>query len=121
MADDGEFEAFAALLHRGRDAPDMVASLADRLERALPDHVDVERGGFRRRIKTLTVGFEPEQFRIEMHGHRTRPLIDHVVRGVCVRTDEVEMDDWLDRLARALADEATKSTTVRLALEAAWQ
>lgn len=43
--------------------------------------------------------------------------LDHIVRGVCVRSDEVPFDDWLDRLAEALAKEARQSTEVRLALE----
>jgi hypothetical protein len=117
MAGDAEFEVFAALLRRGRDVPEMVQDLAEQLERALPSHVEISRGGLRRRVRELTIRFNPEQFRIEVHGHRPVPLIDHVVRGVCVRTEEAEFDDWLDRLAKALAEEATKSTEVRLALE----
>ncbi len=121
MGDDGDFEAFAALLRRGRDVPETVSDLAERLERALPGHVEISRGGVRRRIRGLSVRFAPEQFRIELHGHRPVSLIDHVVRGVCVRTEDTDFDDWLDRLAKALAEEATKSTAVRLALEDALQ
>jgi hypothetical protein len=77
---DAEFEISGALLRRGHDIPSMVASLADRLERALPNHV---------------------------------------VRGVCVRSEDVSIDDWFDRLAAALEAEATRSTQIRLALEEA--
>lgn len=42
VAGDAEFDAFAALLRRGRDVPDMVGHLAERLDRALPDQVEVE-------------------------------------------------------------------------------
>jgi hypothetical protein len=117
--ESAEFEAFAALLRRGRDAPTMLRHLAERLETALPDQVEVRRGGLRRSLRELVVRFEPEQLRIEIRGHRVAPKIDHVVRGVCVRTVDVDVDRWLDTLARALAHEATKSTELRLALEEA--
>ena len=95
----------------------MVARLAERLERALPHQVDVQRGGLRRRVREVTVSFSPVQFRVELHGHRAIAWLDHVVRGVCVRSEELPFDDWLDQLAEALTDEARRSTTVRLALE----
>ena len=62
---------------------------------------------------------DPTWFRIQLHGHRAIPWIDHVVRGVCVRSEDVALDDWLDRLAAALETEATRSTQLRLALEEA--
>lgn len=117
MAGEGELEVSAALLRRGRDIPDMVGNLADRLERAIPDHVDVERRPFRRHLRTLTVKLDPRWFRIELHGHRARAWVDHVVRGVCVRSDDVSFDAWLDGLAQALEAEALRSADIRLALE----
>lgn len=117
MTGDEEFQAFAALLRRGRDVPEMVAQLAERLERALPDHVDTDRGGLRRRVRSVAVRFNPARFRVELHGHHAVAWIDHVVRGVCVRSDEIPFDDWLDRLAEALAREAERSTELRLALD----
>ncbi len=120
MADAGGdhgFEISGALLRRGRDIPAMVESLADRLERALPDHVATRRGALGRHVKELVVRLDPVWFRIEVHGHRAGAWLDHVVRGVCISSDDVPFDDWLDRLAAALAAEATRSTQVRLALE----
>lgn len=117
MDPGGEFDAYAALLRRGRDIPDMVDNLAARLERALPSQVEVERRGLRRRVRRVVVGFDPTRFRLEMHGHRAVPWVDHVVRGVCVRSEDVAFDAWLDRLAGALAEEAQRNTDVRLALE----
>jgi hypothetical protein len=117
VAGDGELEVSAALLGRGRDIPDMVGNLADRLERAIPDHLVVERRPFRRHVKSLTVKLDPQWFRIDLHGHRALAWVDHVVRGVCVRSDDVTFDAWLDGLARALEAEALRSAEVRLALE----
>jgi len=117
VADDVEFDAFAALLRRGRDIKEMVGSLAARLEQALPDHVEIERAGLRRHVRSLVVRFDPTRFRVEVHGHGASAWIDHVVRDVCVRSDELSFDAWLDRLAEVLAHEARRSTQVRLALE----
>ena len=117
MAGDLEFDISAALLRHGRDIPHIVASLADRLEQALPDHVDVERAAFRRHVRQVTVRLDPTWFRIELHGHRAVAWVDHVVRGVQIRSDDVDVDTWLDQLAAALSKEAARSTAVRLALE----
>ena len=120
MTGDGtEFEISAALLRRGGDIPEMVARLADRLERALPDHVEVRRGMLGRGVKELVVRLDPNWFRVDVHGHRATAWVDHVVRGVCVRSEDVVVDDWLERLAGALAAEATRSTETRIALEEA--
>jgi hypothetical protein len=119
MDGEAEFSAFAALLRRGQGIPDLVADLAERLERAIPDQVVIERAGLRRRVHGFTVRFDPQQLRVELRGHRAVPLVDHVVRGVCVRSEEVDFDGWLALLSRSLESEATRSTTVRLALEEA--
>ncbi len=119
MDGGADFEAFAALLRRGRDVPEMVGNLAERLEQALPDQVDIKRSGLRRRVDELVVNFRQRHFRVEVHGHGAVGWVDHVVRGINVRSDEVDFDEWLRELALALAEEATESTQVRLALQAA--
>jgi hypothetical protein len=119
MDSDAEFAAFASLLRRGRDIPDLVSDLAQRLERAMPEQVDIERRGILRKVHGFTVRLEPQQFRVEVRGPRAVALVQHVVRGICVRTDEVDFDSWLELLSRALAAEATRSTALRLALEEA--
>jgi len=101
--------------------PDMVGRLAERLERALPEQVEADRAGLRRRVRSVVVRFNPKQFRVELHGPRAIAWVDHIVRGVCVRSEEVPLDDWLDGLAEALAREAKNNTEVRLALEDALQ
>ena len=94
----------------------MVSSLAERLERALPDHVDITRKRFGRGL-TIVVTLDPQVLRLELQGKKAAPWIDHVVRGVCVRSEELDFDSWLDRLAAALDQEARKNTSLRLALE----
>jgi hypothetical protein len=119
MSGDDDFEAFAVLVQRSRDIPDLVGQLADRLERALPAQVDVDRAGLLggRKVKALTVSFHETRLRLEMKGHRPHATRDHVVRDVCVRSDALTFDEWLDQLRAALAAEASTSTAIRLALE----
>jgi hypothetical protein len=116
VSEDGDFEVSAALLRRGHDIPAMVSSLSDRLKGALPDHVEATRSRLRR-ASTLVVRLNPESFRLELHGRNAAPWIDHVVRGVCVRSEEIDFDTWLARLAAALDQEARRNTAIRLALE----
>jgi len=82
-----------------------------RFERSLPAHVDVERTGWgkRRKIKGFTIDLEPDRFRIEIDHRGSHAWIDHVVRGVCLKSEHVDMDRWLERLATALTREATRS------------
>ena len=61
------FEVSAALLRRGEDIPAMVSSLAERLERALPDHVEVARRKFGRGI-TIVATLNPHTYRLELRG-----------------------------------------------------
>ena len=96
----------------------MVSSLAERLERALPDHVEVSRRKFGRGI-TIVASLNPETYRLELRGKKASSFIDHVVRGVCVRSEELDFDNWLTRFAAALDQEARKNTTLRLSLEEA--
>lgn len=116
MTGDHDFAVSAELLRRGRDVVSMVASLGESLAKALPDHVEFHRGRLSR-ATSLRVRLAPHEFRLELKGQRATPWIDHIVRDICVRSDEVGIDEWLDSLASALEAEAQRSTTVRLALE----
>jgi hypothetical protein len=119
MSGDDDFEAFAVLVNRSRDIPDLVAQLSERLERALPEQVEVSKAGVfgGRRVKALVVTFHQERLRLEMHGNRPHPTVDHVVHGVVLKSDALDFDTWLQRLRDGLAAEAESSTTIRLALE----
>lgn len=94
----------------------MVESLGRRLERALPDHVAYRSTRFGRKA-SLVIKLLPQQFRLDLSGHRASTWIDHIVRDVCVRSDETQIDAWIEALARSLEREAERSTAVRIALE----
>lgn len=109
----------AALLARGQGNNDLVADLAARFERSMPTYVEVERTGWgkRRKVKALAINVEPERFRIEADHRGPRAWIDQIVRGICLKSEEVQVDRWLDRLAATLSREAAKSVETRLAIE----
>jgi hypothetical protein len=117
--DGDDYLVSAALLGRGQDTVTLVADLAARFERSLPNYAKVERSGWGRHkgVKTLTITLESERFRIEVDRRGPHPWIDHIVRGICLKSDQVVMDEWLDRLAATLNNEATKSVDTRLAIE----
>ena len=96
----------------------MVTALAERLQRAIPDCVELASRRLRR-TTTFVVKLEPQQFRIVVRGQTADAWVDHVVRDVCVRSEKVDIDTWLDGLAAALEREAKRSTITRLALEEA--
>jgi hypothetical protein len=116
VASNGSFEVSAELLRRGHDVVTMVCSLGERLEKALPEHVQFRAGRFGRKT-FLAVELSSRRFRLEIKGQRATAWIDHIVRDVVVRSDDVAIDTWFDELAGALETEAERSTTVRLALE----
>jgi hypothetical protein len=113
---DGGFEVSLELLRRGHSVKAMVELLGRRLERALPSHVDYRSSRFGRKA-SLVVKLIPQQFRLEVSGHRASAWVDHIVRDVRVRSDEMHMDEWIAALARSLEREAERSTSVRIALE----
>ena len=117
--DSGDYLISASLLRRGQDSLGLVDDLAARFERSLPAHVNVDRTrwGKRRKVKSLVVNLEPDRFRIDVDRRGPNAWIDQVVRGICLRSEQVDMDDWLERLAATLNREATKSVQTRLAIE----
>jgi hypothetical protein len=117
--DSSDYLVSASLLRRGQDSLGLVADLAARLERSLPNHVNVDRAGWanRKKVKSLVVNLEPDRFRIDVDRRGPIAWIDQVVRGICLRSEQVDMDDWLQRLAASLSREAAKSIETRLAIE----
>jgi hypothetical protein len=119
MGDDpADFDVSAALLRRGHDTTTLVSELAERLARALPDRVTVRRTGLLkgRTVRSVIVDLGAACFRVEVEGHRAAAWVDDIVRGVRIKSVELGVDEWLDRLAVALSAEANRSVEVRLAL-----
>ncbi|HEV2361451.1 MAG TPA: hypothetical protein VGS21_07100 [Acidimicrobiales bacterium] len=94
--------------------------LGNKLLAALPSQVTLEheRKRFREtdRVLKIEVTLEELEFRLEEAGGRIVAMISHVVRGMRLRSDEVGVDEWIDRLSRKLAEAAASSARARDAI-----
>jgi len=119
LGDPLDFEVVVASLRMGREnSGGYLAELADRLNRALPGRVHVERAGLlSRKVKAITCEVADKHFRAETAGAGTHCTVASVVRGVVIRTDECTLDAWLADLSQELTRAAEHSQEVRAALD----
>ena len=112
----------ASLRASSSDLKTFVEVLADKLEDALPGRVQVGRRSTRFLGKEKRV----ERLECELAGQRyllaTRDGVVEVrrataVRGVVLKTEVLPLGEWLDALARDLANEAQTSEQAQLALQ----
>lgn len=119
LGDPLDFEVVVASLRMGReDSGRYLSQLAERLRRALPGRVKVERAGWlSKRTKAVTCDVGDRLFRVQAAGAATTCTVAAVVRGVVIRTDEFTLDAWLAELSRELTRAAEHSQEVRAALD----
>jgi hypothetical protein len=116
-----EFDLVAASLRA--DAADLdafVEALAVRLEGALPGQVEVERKGgllgANKRVRRIEVTLGDQRFEAEVDRGRVTWRRRSVVRGIALKTQELDLDAWIDALSRDLVDESERSERGRQAL-----
>jgi hypothetical protein len=112
--------AVAALGSNATDVRILLKLLVDSLASTLGNRLVVERSGGRLRkseIKALQIGFGDDVLRAEIDGPSVRCTIGHSSGGIRIRSEQVDMDEWLKRLLGTLQAEAVRSESVRLALE----
>jgi hypothetical protein len=117
---EGSFDLLAASLRADtRDLRSFVEALAVKLEGAFPDRVSVERGGMfgGKRVKHVSVRLGDDHYDLEQDDGRVSCRRRNIVRGIALKNAELDLDEWIDALARDLHDEAQKSERERLALE----
>ena len=97
--------------------------LGGKLLEILGDRVEIERIGSRfkkdRPIGRIAVDFDPVGPRLEVTREK-RGLSCHIrkmVRGIVISDTEVDVATWTATLVASLSDEATHSTSTRLALQ----
>lgn len=123
MQNEPEFELLAASLRASSgDLHIFVEVLADKLERALPGRVKVERrsaGLFskQRRVERIELGLGEERYLLGVDGAEVDARRAKAVRGVVLKTERLSLEAWIDDLARDLTREAEGSEQSRLALE----
>ena len=116
---DADFELVAASLRA--DATDMrafVEALAAKLAGALPGRTSVERAGMfgGKRVRGIAVRLGDAEYRLEHDPPAVACQRRALVRGIALKTEDLPLDDWIDRLSRDLAHEADSSEHGRAAL-----
>lgn len=119
----GTFDTVAASLRASSgDLGTFVEVLADKLSRALPGRVRVQR----RAVRLLSKQKRVERIEVDLGGSRyllaagegaVETRCAKAVRGVVLKSELLPLETWIDALARDLSAEAGASEQSRLALE----
>ena len=113
--------AAASLRADGSDVGILVKVLADQLGDALGSRLQVQREGGRFRksdkVRSIRITMDGDQFDAEVDGPILRCTIGHSSGGIRIRSEKVDVDEWLTRLLTVLKAEAANSQAVRQALE----
>lgn len=111
----------ASLRADASDTDTFFSVLGAKLSSALGERVALKRGGglLRRddRVQQVSVSLGDQTFAARRDKGRVVCQVQHAVRGVVLRTEEMTFDAWLVALARQLAEEAKRSEATRVALE----
>jgi len=118
-----QMEMLAASLRAdSTDVKAFLEALASKLSGSLPNQTMVTRhsGLFSREhpVKEITVTLGKYQYRISRE--RQGPVMTQrakVVRGIVLKTDQIQMEEWIEDLATALAQVAANNAQARSALE----
>ena len=118
------FEMVAASLRADEsDTQDFLEALATKLQNALPAQTRVDRardGLFRGKTHVARISVDLGGSRYALSTGKRGGLetsCAKVVRGVAIKTAALDLDAWIDALARDLAAYAESSASARVALE----
>lgn len=113
--------AAAALRSNSSDVHLLLKALCDELADTLGNRLKVQRGSGRfRKSDTITaveIAMAGDSFEATVDGSTVRCTIGHVSGGIRIRSESVDMDEWIIRLLKALQAEAAHSDAARQALE----
>lgn len=112
----------ASLRASSSDLKTFVEVLADKLEQALPGRVHVDRRGTRllgkeKRVERIDCQFGDQRYALTAREGVIETRHATAVRGIVLKTEVVPLDDWLNALARDLANEAKSSEQAQIALQ----
>jgi hypothetical protein len=117
-----QFDLLAASLRA--DAVDLkafVEALAVKLSESFPARVRIERSGGRLRgkggVRQLAVRLGDGEYQLASEGGQVVCTRKVIVRGIALRTEQLSLEEWIDRLAAELVAEAGKTESDRVALE----
>ncbi len=113
--------AAATLRSNGSDVQALLRALASGLADALGDRIETTFAGGRLRksrdIAGVRISIGDEQFEADADGSRLRCGAAHLSGGIKIRSETLDVDQWITRLVAALANEAERSDSARRALE----
>lgn len=115
-----DFELLAASLRAdARDLDAFLEALATKLSASLPESTNVEREGFRGRgdVKSISVELGNHRYGLERTSATVTCLRANAVRGIVLKNEELDLDEWIDSLSHDLAEVAEQSDRGRLALD----
>ena len=116
----GDFDLLASALRADAQDVDVFFDvLVGKLGEVLPEQVEIERGGFRGRgdPKAVTVSLGDRRYEAERERKRVSCRRRTVVRGIALKTEELDLSAWIDGLSADLVDEAARNERARTALE----
>jgi hypothetical protein len=120
--EEGSFDMVAAGLRA--DAADLdafVEALAVKLEGALPGRVTISRQGglFSRskRVREISVDMGECRYSLVSNAGHLETTRRNEVRGIAIKSDRLDLDDWIAGLSRELEASARESADGRQALE----
>jgi hypothetical protein len=121
MAGSDDLDLLAASLRADAgDVDAFVETLAVKLEAALPGQVEVERrGGLlggRKRVRRIEVTLGDQRYELEAERGRVTGRRRSVVRGIALKTQELDLDAWIAAVSQDLVEEAERSERGREAL-----
>lgn len=123
MSDEGyDLElAASSLMGDNSDVRTLLKVLVADLSGALGARLHVERkGGLLHHgdeIKSVRVSMADQDFEAAVHDGGVECTVGHSSGGIRIRTERLDVGQWLHRLLAGLQDEATRSQEARLALE----
>lgn len=118
-----DFDLLAASVRASSgDLTTFVEVLADKLDRALPGRVSIERRAVKRfskdkRVARIELSLADDRFIAVVERGALETRRAKVVRGVVLKSDVLPLDAWLRALGAELASEAEASEQSRRALE----
>jgi hypothetical protein len=113
--------AAATLRSNSADVHALLKALCAELSDTLGERLRTQRGGGRLRksdaISSVTITMANNQFEAVVDGAVLRCTVGHFSGGIRIRSESVDMDEWITRLLQSLQAEAAHSDAARQALE----
>jgi len=114
------FDLLAASLRAdATDVRTFVEALATKLELSFPERCRIDRGGLlgKKHVKRIAVELGDGRYELANEDGAVSARRSSVVRGISLKSEELSLEEWIDRLAAELVAEADRSERGRDALQ----